>query len=65
MEEGEVVPVPEVRANRGRVVRVSTGSVACWEGDVEVSKVSGGDGVGECEGLGLCDPCIECIGKIG
>lgn len=65
MEEGEVVTVPEGGANRGRVVRVTAGSVACWEGDVEVRKASGGDDVGEGEGPGLCDPCVERTAEVG
>ena len=59
VEEGEVVAVPEGRADCGRLVWTRAGSVACWEGDVEVGEVCRGEGVGEREGLGLCDPCVE------
>ena len=60
VEEGEVVAVPEGRAECERLERASAGSVACWEGDVEVGEVSRGEGVGEREGLWLCEPCVEC-----
>ena len=49
VEEGEVVAVPEGRADRGRLERASAGSVASWEGDVEVDEVCQGEGVGERE----------------
>ena len=61
MEESEVVAVPEGRALYGRLVWLASGSVARWEGDVEIGEMSLGERVGEREGLGLCDPCVEWV----
>lgn len=54
MEEGEVVSVPEGRALYRRLIRMTRArSIACWEGDIEVSEMGRGEGtgVGEREGF--------------
>lgn len=67
VEEGEVVAVPEGRARCGGLVWVTgAGSIARWEGDVEVGEVGWGEGVGEDKRLArLGDPCVECSADVG
>ena len=57
-----MVAVSEGRACGGGLVRSALGAVARREGDVQVGEVGRGERVGEREGLGLCDPRVECSG---